>query len=323
MAVLLAPCCRALTVLSAPSFTPATNAPLAGVLALTTDVPSQVSVSVSDAVGTWERDFFDYGTNHCLTLLGFKPSRTNEITVTVRDQFRNAYTVAQPLAFLTGPLPTNMPKITLITNNPALMEPGYTLFRVQNNTTGGAYVTMVANSGEVVWYAEASAAGGEYGPIATPSDVQQLPNGDLFFPETDQKGFGEVNMLGQTVATWSAAEGYLVDEHEDLLTDHGTILYLNVTEQIVPNFPSSATDPTAPRKIAYATCSQVVEVSTTNPAFFNTWLSSTWNYLIRPGRNPNPRATWFIAAIGFLIFTAIRQTLWPIWQSRSTKASPS
>src|ERR1700733_1242665 len=71
-----APCSHALTVLTGPTFTPATSAPLAGVLALTTDTASQVSVSVNDGIGTWERDFFDYGTNHSITLLGCKPNRT-------------------------------------------------------------------------------------------------------------------------------------------------------------------------------------------------------------------------------------------------------
>src|SRR5580658_377175 len=99
MAVFIARCSQALTVLSGPTFNPATNAPLAGVLALTTDAGSQVSVSVSDGTETWERDFFDYGTNHSLTVLGFKPGRTNQITVTVRDEYRNSLTVAKPLSF--------------------------------------------------------------------------------------------------------------------------------------------------------------------------------------------------------------------------------
>jgi hypothetical protein len=271
MAIFVAPRSQALTVLSGLSFSPAANAPLAGVLALTTDIDSQVSVSVSDGIGTWERDFFDYGTNHSLTLLGFKASRTNEITVTVRDKYRNEYTVAEPVLFVTSPLPTNMPAFILLTNNPALMEPGYTLFRVSNQTTGGADVTIVDNSGEIVWYGESSGVGGVAGPIPTPSDVQQLTNGDLFFPETDTAGFAEVNMLGQTVATWTAPSGYPVDAHEDLITDHGTILYLNYTTQIVDNFPSSATDSNAPTETADVTCGRVVEISFTNSALLNSW----------------------------------------------------
>src|SRR6266704_3393710 len=79
---------RALTISSGPSFTPAgSDAPLAGVLQLTTDTPSRVSVSVNDGTNTWERDFLDYGTIHSNVLLGFKAGRTNAITVTVWDRY--------------------------------------------------------------------------------------------------------------------------------------------------------------------------------------------------------------------------------------------
>jgi hypothetical protein len=107
------------------------------------------------------------------------------------------------------------------------------------------------------------------GLIPTPSDVQQLTNGNLFFPLTDQGGFGEVNMLGQFVNTWSAP--YPVDEHEDLLTDHGTILYLNYYSQVVDNFPTSATDPDAPTANTSVTCCRPVEMSATTSALLNTW----------------------------------------------------
>src|ERR1700761_5909303 len=83
-------CAEGVTVLQGPTFTPGTNAPLAGVLALTTDVPSRVSVEVNDGVAPWERDFFDYGTSHTLTLAGFKANRTNVVSVTVKDKYRNA-----------------------------------------------------------------------------------------------------------------------------------------------------------------------------------------------------------------------------------------
>ncbi|HEX7578134.1 MAG TPA: hypothetical protein VF430_08870, partial [Verrucomicrobiae bacterium] len=72
--------------MSGPTFTPAANAPLAGVLQLTTDVDSRVNVLVSDGKSLWERDFYDFGTNHSETLLGFKPGQTNLILATVYDK---------------------------------------------------------------------------------------------------------------------------------------------------------------------------------------------------------------------------------------------
>jgi hypothetical protein len=253
--------CRAVTVVSGPFFTPADNAPLAGVLSLTTDVGSQVSISVSDGSETWERDFFDYGTNHTLTLLGFKPDETNEITVTVRDQYRNTFTVSEPLEFITSPLPVGLPTITLVTNNPAKMEPGYTLFRVSNNSTGGACSTLVDSSGQIVWYDAALPGAG---------DLKQLPNGDLFFPENTTTNFDEANMLGEIITNWSTPLFYPSDGHEDLLTDHNTILYISLAVDTISNFPSSATDSNAPLATTNIEYDRVVEISTTPPQDYST-----------------------------------------------------
>src|SRR5262245_15983472 len=102
---------QAITILSGPALTPATNAPLACSVQLSTDVPSRVKVSITDGAKTWERNFFDYNTNHSIPLLGFKPGRTNLITVYVTDKFRD--TVASPAAttFITAPLPLSFPPI--------------------------------------------------------------------------------------------------------------------------------------------------------------------------------------------------------------------
>src|SRR6266496_176650 len=124
--------CAALTISSGPSFTPAANAPLAGTLALTTDEPSRVSVAVSDGTNTWERTFYDYRTAHSFPLLGFKPARTNQITVTVHDKSRNELTAPQPAVFITPALPGDFPRSVLLKSVPDKMEPGYTLFRIQN-----------------------------------------------------------------------------------------------------------------------------------------------------------------------------------------------
>jgi hypothetical protein len=248
----------ALSVLPGLSFTPATNAPLAGVLTLTTDMDSMVSVSVNDGKKTWKREFFDFGTNHFETLLGFKANRTNEITVSVRDQSRTTFTVAEPLVFITAPLPTNMPTIRLLTNNVEKMEPGYTLFKVRNLTAGSAYVTIVDNSGEVVWYNELPAAFQE---------VRQLTNGDLFFPVINKAEFGEVNMLGQTVKTWNAH--YIVDLHEDYMTGHGTVLYLSRMHKLITNFPSNVSDPRAPLVATNISYFRILEMSVGNLAAFN------------------------------------------------------
>lgn len=254
----------AVTILSGPSFTPAANAPLAGVLHLTTDVDSRVSVLLSDGTNLWESNFYDFVTTHSETLLGFKPGRTNLIQVTVYDKYRNACTAAQLLEFITAPLPAYFPTSVLLTNEPAKMEPGYTLFIIQNRTANTFYITIIDNSGEVVWYCAP--------PQSYDIDVRQLDNGDLFIPQqSPANNFLEINMLGATVNTWKAPAGYPVNEHDGVPTDHGTILYLSDVSRVVSNFPSSDTISNAPLKTVNVDDNPVVEISATNATLVNSW----------------------------------------------------
>ena len=58
MVIFLAvPPAHAITVLTGPSFTPGTFAPLAGLLQLTTDVDSRLSIKVNDVNTNWQSDF--------------------------------------------------------------------------------------------------------------------------------------------------------------------------------------------------------------------------------------------------------------------------
>ncbi len=254
---------RALNILSGPTFTPATNAPLAGLLKLTTDVDSRISIQVNDGTSTWERDFYNYTTNHSVPLLGFKPDRTNQILVTVYDKHRNAHTAPQPLTFVTAPLPTNFPPWTVLKSEPSKMEPGYTLFILEDRTLAKFYITIMNNSGELVWYAPWSSNDG---------DVRQLDNGDLFIEQqSPSNNFVEVNMLGETVKTWVAPTGYPVNVHDGVPTSHGTILYLSDVRQVVPNFPSSDTISNPPLKTVTVDDNPVVEISATNSALLNSW----------------------------------------------------
>jgi hypothetical protein len=252
-------CSHAVTVLSGPFFTKTTNAPLAGVLQLTTDQDTRISVSVNDGTDVWERRFYDYTTAHSVPLLGFKPGRTNEITVTAYDRQRNQVTAVQPLVFITDPLPKNFPIITLLRADPAQMERGYTLFRVDVDNGIYWYVTILDSSGEVVWYDAAP----------TTVDVRQLANGDLFMPWTTN--FVEINLLGQIVNSWVVPANLPIDTHDGVPTEHGTILFLSDTNEVVSNYPTSMTISNPPLATAIVRYERVVEISVTNAAVLSTW----------------------------------------------------
>jgi arylsulfate sulfotransferase len=253
--LVLATSSNAITILSGPTFTPANSAPLAGTLQLTTDVASRISIQVSDGSNSWVRGFFDYTNNHSVTLLGFKAGRTNQIVVTVHDRMRNTYTATQALNFVTTNLPANFSKSVVWTSIPSRMEPGYTLFLISGV---GHYMTMVDNSGQVVWYSPASSAS---------YDLRQLSDGNLF---TETSILEEINMLGQVVRTWAPPSGYPVNVHEGDPTAHGTILYLSDVSRSVTNFPATVvTNPVL--HTVNVDDNPVVEISATNGALLNAW----------------------------------------------------
>ncbi|MDB6040057.1 MAG: Arylsulfotransferase [Verrucomicrobiales bacterium] len=242
----------AITITSEPSFTRTTNAPLAGTLSLNTDVPSQVNITVSDGFEVWKRSFQGYATNHFIPLFGFKPGRTNELTVTVRDRTQNRLTASTPVIFVTGSLPDDFPNIRLLGVDRTKIEPGYTLFRVDVNRNTYGYVVLVDSSGDVVWYGK------------TPStlDVRQLENGHLFMPSNN--AFVEINLLGETINTWPVLNSLPINYHDGFPTRHGTILYLSDWGETVTDFPTSLTDPNAPTATSRIQYERVVEISAIN-----------------------------------------------------------
>ncbi|HEY3761965.1 MAG TPA: aryl-sulfate sulfotransferase [Verrucomicrobiae bacterium] len=266
----ISPRARALSILAGPAFTPATNAPLAGLLQLTTDVASRISVVVSDGTGLWEKDFYDYGTTHSEILLGFKPGQTNLIQVTAYDKDRNPATAPQLLTFITPPLPANFPTHTVLTNQPDQMEPGYFLMVIDTAYARvGDYIAILDNDGNVVWYSTVPTSA----LVSAYADVRQMNNGDLFLqlnPPSNE--FIEVNMLGQTVRSWSPPGQYPVDLHEGIVTSHGTILYLSDVTEAVSNFPANDTNSSPPLfGKTNIDDNPIVEISYTNSALVNEW----------------------------------------------------
>lgn len=260
---------KAVSFVSSPFFSQATNAPLAGELKLMTDVETRVSVLVSSGTSVWEKDFYDYSTTHSLPLLGFMPNQTNQILVTVYDKDRNSYTFPQVLTFVTAPLPANFPTHTILTDEPDQMEPGYMLLVISHTASRfGSYITILDNYGNVVWYSPAPAPA----TSTAYADVRQLENGHLFLqlaPPSNE--FIEMDMLGEIVRTWQPPAQYPINLHEGIVTSHGTILYLSDVGEVVSNFPSSDTLSNPPTKTVVVDDNPIVEISVTNSELLNAW----------------------------------------------------
>lgn len=250
---------RSLSFIGTPSFTASTNAPLAGLLEFKTDTESRVSVRMDDGTEARTRYFPTYATTHSIPLYGFKASRTNTITVSVHGRDPEVTATASPLVFVTGSLPSDFPDIHLLTNDPAEMEPGYSLFIWEAILPGKtiAYSTILDSSGEVVWY---SPAGG--------FDIRQLANGNLFAALTST--FVETDLLGRTVRTWHPPAQPL-DPHDGVPTDHGTILYLQNALQTVTDFSTAPYDPSVARGTADIVHQKVIEMSAEDDSLIQAW----------------------------------------------------
>ena len=249
----------AVAIIESPSFAKADQAPLSGILSLTTDQPSRVSVGVDDGFTTWERDFYRWETAHSIPLHGFKPDRTNVITVTIHGSDGETVTASQELEFITDPLPEPFPILTLLESQPGKMEPGHTLMRLDVQSNKYRYAVIVDEQGEVVWYNE------------TPStaDLRQLENGNLFMPT--KSNLLEMNLLGEVVNTWTPPADLTIDPHDAYMTDHGTILYLAYATNLVADYPTSVTSPTVPTEEAKVWYQKMVELSADDAEVLEIW----------------------------------------------------
>ena len=250
---------HALVLLAPPVFNPAGNAPLAGTLEVDTDVASRIAVTLDDGTAARTRFFGTYGTNHVLPLYGFKPGRTNWITVTAYDRNRTAVSAGAPLEFVTAPLPALFPAINVLTSLPSAMEPGYSLFIWETQNSGGAlaYATIIDAAGEVVWYAPAAGY-----------DIRQLANGNLFSVLTST--FTETDLLGRTVRTLHPP-ALPLDPHDGVPTDHGTVLYLANALRTVSDLPTDPYNLAGSRGTSDIVYQKVVEMSQDSESQVNAW----------------------------------------------------
>ena len=244
---------------------PNNNTPLAGLLELSTQVPTQVILMLSDGNTTWSISFEEFGTHHLLTVLGLRPEKTHTIRVQAVDQEGNI-TAEDIIEVTTDPLPPKFPTIEVI-SQPDLMEPGVTLF----SDFDEGLLIIVNEIGEVIWYYDDKNDFGR--PIY---GARRLSNGNLLFLES---GFQivEINMIGTVVLSWQTIFSELntaieieFSHHEVFEMPSGNLLLLSSEVRAFDNYPTSETDPTAPVETANIVGDVIVEFSR-DGAVLNEW----------------------------------------------------
>lgn len=215
----------------------------------TTTRPASLEVALDD--GTEVRRIEIPGepaTVHHRMILGLHSDTTYTVTVTARtDDGQEA--AATGLEISTQPLPFDFSEATVEVSQPERMEPGYTLF------DANGYLFIMDHSGEIVWYVQ---HGGS-------TEVAKLPNGNLLM-QRGRGGIHELDMAGNEVQSWSMRDhdiGTNVDElthHHDLVSfPDGSFATLSVEERTIANYPTSETNPNAPRSPAQVVGDVVVE----------------------------------------------------------------
>jgi len=246
---------------------PSDTVPLAALVSFQTDRPATVEIEIADERGSRRMDtHLPAGTDHSVPILGLKAGTAQTVAVVVTDeQGRTAR--SEPLEITTDPLPAGFPPIDVRLSEPEHMEPGFTLLEPSfvpedQNLEGNSWLIALDETGEVVWYYRAS-----HGV----RDVQRISNGNLLYGSGDTSLY-EIDMLGNVVSHWTS-EFAADDErepgsialaldtlhHESLETPWGNLMALSTELRVIDDFPTSETDPEAPKGTANVIGDIVVE----------------------------------------------------------------
>ncbi len=289
-ALLGSPSAWSLTVTSGPTLTldPHGRTPLAAVVDLSTDVPARVTLEVSDGTTNRTLEFAEFKTEFSLPLLGLKPAKTYGVEVRLTDQNNEQLIAARALELTTEPLPDDFPSIKVLVSEPARMEPGYTIMArfmraggdrkllrslrdffspsaAELNPTlsewicwaigwakgwgtcsNNTYTIIVDNAGDVVWYS----------PLGNLTNYQMEEGTLLYWIGSDVV---TIDMLGNEKRRITLDDPGVLLSHDMFPTTLQTFLSITIQQRTVDNFPTSETDPSAPRRTANVEDNPIVE----------------------------------------------------------------
>lgn len=257
-----------LAVVSGPEISEVPAVPLARLLEVETNVPSRVHVSVTDGVDSWHRWLGGtFEMIHRLPLLGFKPARTYEVTIRLESEGGASLDLLGSIAVTMDPLPNDFLPLTVLSTDPARMEPGLIVFASRNLDTGQVFTVALDSGGDVVWYVNQN-----------PGGIRQLDNGLLL---TDGGVLAEMTPLAERVRVWRPALNpgpagsipidVTIFHHEVFPTNHGTLLTLHRTLNPVDDYPTSDTDPDAPTASALVIDDPGIEFDPETGAILHEW----------------------------------------------------
>ncbi len=260
-------CGGQIIVTSGPTLTMQPNAstPLAGLLEFSTNIPTRVAMKLHGTGEAWGVASEELQTNHAIPLLGFAPNSQYTLNdIALSSQEGALLTLGDVFSISTDPLPADFPNLEVLASDPHRMEPGLTLvpaFKQEGRSRVQDYTFAVDAQGTVRWYTDRDL-----------SYVRRLPNGQLFY---GWKGsVGEMDMLGNVNASWHPAnhstpgafppDSVAIPDtarfhHDAYPLPNGNIVTIDKRTALVENFPTSESDPDAPRVTAEVDYDPIVE----------------------------------------------------------------
>jgi hypothetical protein len=214
--------------------------PLAGLVQFETSDPSRATLIVNNGASEWAVSFQELSTDHALPVYGLKPESSYTVKVVFTDEDGDSSAAPTVLSVDTPALPDDFPDITVITSDPAKMEPGYTLL---NNLSTGTndYAIIVDNEGNVVWYGDFEARNTKQ---LSDQEFDGDYDGDLIYRASSSGKYAIRDLLGEL-----QYDGQIVDidtkeltpiHHEMFVTENDTLLTLGRFVIPVVGYPTNA-----------------------------------------------------------------------------------
>lgn len=247
-------------VLSGPDLTlnPNQVTPLAALLELETDVPTRVRVVLDDGSTVRVDHLSGMASLHERAVLGMYPQTNYTVTIEIETVDGVARRLSPSLQLTTPPLPAGFPLPDVLISDPSRIEPGVVLYPISSGL--GPLLVALDQAGKVVWYME--------GPNAVTGDLRRIKSGNLL--GLVRGSALEIDMLGNVVQQWASQSASSVPasairvaagtfHHEIFELPSGNFVTLSREGRSITDYPSSDTDPLAPRITATISGDVVVE----------------------------------------------------------------
>jgi hypothetical protein len=138
-------------------------------------------------------------TDHKLWVIGMHPETAYQIKAVSTSQ---TATGSAEGMFTTGKTPANLPaQMTLVTNEPDKMQPGWTLTNLHIGSTNPGIIAIVDEQGFVVWYYVHGTTADQFGMTST----DFLPNNHVLVGNASSEPAVEVDLEGNIV--WTGPTG--------------------------------------------------------------------------------------------------------------------